>query len=111
MAHAFCFVRLQVHFLKSPNDGLVEIFCLFCHVLTASVVQKTEINGRGDPLRWPRDTPLSAKVGTTPTGGGRSVGIVRSRTKATEFSFKFCHVLYVVCENNFDIMYLYVFYP
>ena len=32
--------------------------------------------------------PLSAKVGTTsPTGGGRSVGIVRSRTKATEFSF------------------------
>jgi len=38
-------------------------------------------------LRWPRDTPLPAKVGTTsPTGGGRSVGIVRSRTKATEFS-------------------------
>ena len=27
-------------------------------------VQKTEMNGRGDPLRWPRDTPLSAKVGT-----------------------------------------------
>jgi hypothetical protein len=24
---------------------------------------------------------------TSPTGGGRSVGIVRSRTKATEFSF------------------------
>ena len=24
---------------------------------------------------------------TLPTGGGRSVGIVRSRTKATEFSF------------------------
>jgi len=27
-------------------------------------VYKTEINGFGDPLRWPRDTPLSAKVGT-----------------------------------------------
>jgi hypothetical protein len=26
---------------------------------------------------------------TLPTGGGRSVGIVRSRTKATEFSFSF----------------------
>ena len=26
--------------------------------------QKTEINGRGDSLRWPRDTPISAKVGT-----------------------------------------------
>jgi len=25
---------------------------------------------------------------TSPTGGGRSVGIVRVRTKATEFSFK-----------------------
>ena len=24
---------------------------------------------------------------TSPTGGGRSVGIVRSQTKATEFSF------------------------
>ena len=24
---------------------------------------------------------------TSPTGGGRSVGVVRSRTKATEFSF------------------------
>jgi hypothetical protein len=34
--------------------------------------------------------PLSAKVGTTsPTSGGRSVGIVRSWTKATEFSFSF----------------------
>ena len=30
----------------------------------AAPVEKTEINGRGDPLRWPRDTPLSAKVGT-----------------------------------------------
>jgi hypothetical protein len=31
--------------------------------------------------------PLSAKVGTTPASSGRSVSIVRSRTKATEFSF------------------------
>jgi hypothetical protein len=30
----------------------------------AAPVYKTEINGRGDPLRWPRDTPLSAQVGT-----------------------------------------------
>ena len=27
---------------------------------------------------------------TSPTGGGRSVGIVRSRTKATEFFFCWC---------------------
>jgi hypothetical protein len=32
--------------------------------------------------------PLSIKVGpTSPTSGGRSVGIVHSRTKATELSF------------------------
>jgi len=29
--------------------------------------------------------PLPAKVGTTSPTGGRSVGIVRSRTQATEF--------------------------
>jgi hypothetical protein len=40
--------------------------------------------------------PLSAKVGTTsPTSGGRSIGILRSRTKATEFSFfSFFLILY-----------------
>jgi hypothetical protein len=41
--------------------------------------------GRSDPPRWPSDTPLSAKLAlTSPTSGGRSVGMVRSRTKATE---------------------------
>ena len=51
----------------------------------AASVQKTEINGLGDPLRWPRDTALRKKLAlTSPTGGGRSVGIVRSRAKATE---------------------------
>jgi hypothetical protein len=29
---------------------------------------------------------------TSPTGGGRSVGMVRSRTKATEFSLVYTHV-------------------
>ena len=33
-------------------------------IKVAAPVQKTETNGRGDPLRWPRDTPLSAKVVT-----------------------------------------------
>ena len=53
----------------------------------AAPVQKTEINGRGDPLRWPRDTLYPQKLAlNSPTGGGRSVGIVRLRTKATEFN-------------------------
>jgi hypothetical protein len=45
----------------------------------------TEINGRGDPLHWPRDTlyPLKLALNSS-TSGGRSVDIVRLRTKATE---------------------------
>jgi hypothetical protein len=41
--------------------------------------------GLGDPLRWPRDTLYPQKLAlTSPTSGGRSVGIVRFRTKAME---------------------------
>jgi hypothetical protein len=43
---------------------------------------------RGNPLRWPRDTLHPQKFALTlPTCGGRSVGIVRLRTKTTEFVF------------------------
>jgi hypothetical protein len=43
--------------------------------------------GRGDPLRWPRETLYPQKLAlTSPTSGGRSVGIVRLRATATEFS-------------------------
>jgi hypothetical protein len=44
-----------------------------------------------DPSRLPHDISLSAKVGTNfaDKPGGRSVGIVRSQTKATElFSYE-----------------------
>jgi hypothetical protein len=41
---------------------------------------------RGDPLRWPRDTLYPQKLAlTSPTYGGLSVGIVRLRSKTTEF--------------------------
>jgi hypothetical protein len=43
----------------------------------------TEINGRGNPLRWPRDTLYQQKLAlTSPTRGGRPVGIVCLRTKS-----------------------------
>jgi hypothetical protein len=43
--------------------------------------------GRIDPSRWPRDTRYPQKLAlTSPTSGGRSVGIIRMRTEATEFS-------------------------
>jgi hypothetical protein len=44
--------------------------------------QENRINGRGDLLRWPRDTIYQQKLAlTSPTSGGRSVGIVHLRTK------------------------------
>jgi hypothetical protein len=44
--------------------------------------QENRIYGRGDPLRWPRDILYPQKLAlTSPTSGGRSVGIVRLRTK------------------------------
>jgi hypothetical protein len=42
--------------------------------------------GRGDPLRCPRDNLYPLKLAlTSPTCGGRLVGIVRLRTEAREF--------------------------
>jgi hypothetical protein len=44
---------------------------------------ENQINGRRDPLRWPRDTLYPQKLAlTSPASGGRSVGIVRLRTKS-----------------------------
>jgi hypothetical protein len=44
--------------------------------------------GRRDPSRCPRDILYPKKFAlTSPTNGGRTVGIVRSRTQATKFSF------------------------
>jgi hypothetical protein len=44
--------------------------------------------GFADPLRWPRDTLYPQKLALIlSTSGGRSVGIVRLRTKTTEFLF------------------------
>jgi hypothetical protein len=50
--------------------------------------RKPELTAVGDSLRWPRDTLYPLKLAlTSPTNGGRSVGIVRLRTKAMEFVF------------------------
>jgi hypothetical protein len=43
--------------------------------------------GRREPSRWPRGTIYPQKLAlSSPTSGGRSVGIVRSRTQAMELS-------------------------
>jgi hypothetical protein len=57
--------------------------------------------GRGDPLRWPRDTlyPQTFAL-TSPTCGGRSVGIVRLRAKTMEFV---CLLMVMNGESNWEV--------
>jgi hypothetical protein len=49
---------------------------------------------------WPRDTLYSQKLAlTSPTSGGRLIGIVRLRTKATEFSLVLIHVSFLILKT------------
>jgi hypothetical protein len=57
--------------------------------------------GHGDPLRWPRDTLYPQKFAlTSPTSGGRSVGIVRLRTKGKEFKQLLNLTLYTMKNDH-----------
>jgi hypothetical protein len=71
--------QILINFPRIIYEFIYILFILFIFIIffifisqlrsymnkkVAAPVQKTEINGRGDPLRWPRDTPLSAKGGT-----------------------------------------------
>jgi hypothetical protein len=86
----------------------------------AAPVWKTEINGLRDPLRLPRDTLYPQKlVLTSPTCGGRSVGIVRLRTKGHGVSFlvdRLCSptvTLVIICERkvkSIDIYKIHIIY-
>jgi hypothetical protein len=59
--------------------SLVRIIEEIFERTVAAAVSKTEINGHGDSLLSPRYTLYP------PTSGGRSVGIVRWRTKPSSF--------------------------
>jgi hypothetical protein len=55
--------------------------------------------GRGDPLCWPRGTLYRQKLAvTSPTSGGRSVGIILLRAKATEFVCIKINYWHAVCS-------------
>jgi hypothetical protein len=61
----------------------------------------TRINDRGVPLRRPRDTLYPQKLALTSlASGGRSVGIVRLRTKSHGVFFTYSHLLLLNCENS-----------
>jgi hypothetical protein len=51
---------------------------------SGSVLESREYSRR-NPSRWPRDTLYPQTLTLSSTSGGRSVGVVRSRTEATEF--------------------------
>jgi hypothetical protein len=56
--------------------------------------------GRRHPSRRPRGTLYPQKlVLISPTSGGRSVGIVRSRTQTTEFFFLWLELLSYLCVD------------
>jgi hypothetical protein len=66
--------------------------------------------GRRDPSRWPRGILYPQKLArTSTTSGGRWVGIVRSRTQATEFVlfcfffFNICHLYLQFCMSEFHM--------
>jgi hypothetical protein len=70
---------------QGPLSLVSKIEELFGRNSSGSGLEKREY-GRGDPLRWPFDTLYPQELAlTSPTSGGRSICIVRSRTKAAEF--------------------------
>jgi hypothetical protein len=70
---------------RGPLSLVSTIEELFGRKLSGSGLERWEY-GRRDPSRWPRDTLYPQKLAlTSPTSGGRSVGIVCSRAQATEF--------------------------
>jgi hypothetical protein len=71
-------------FLRSSGLGLVStIEELLGRNSSCSGLESREYD-RGDPSPWPRGSPLSSELALT-----SSVGIIRSRTQATGFSFSF----------------------
>jgi hypothetical protein len=77
--------------LKNAKENTFPSGCnanSFATLIVLSAGLESREYGRTEPSRWPRGTPYPQKLAlTSTTSGGRSVGIVRSRTQATEFSF------------------------
>jgi hypothetical protein len=86
----FDFRRYQIFWeLVSLNRGPLNLVSIIEELLgrksSGSGLENRDY-GRGDPLCWPRNTLYPQKLSlTSPTRGGRSVGIVRSQTQVTEF--------------------------
>jgi hypothetical protein len=76
--------------------------CVWNGVHSASWIQLRSY-GRWDPSHWPRDKPYPQQLAlTSPTSGGRSVGIFRSRTKATQFSLYLDIIVVMSCKKSMN---------
>jgi hypothetical protein len=69
------------------NNNSFHFSCLFFYVLALRsiiiIISGLDVRdyGRGDPLRWPRDTLCPQKLAlTSPKSGDCLVGVVRSRS-------------------------------
>jgi hypothetical protein len=78
---------LDIRLERGPLSLVSTTDELFGRKCSGSGLQNREY-GRKDPSRWPRDTLYPQKLALTSlTRCGRSVGIVRSWTKATELHY------------------------
>jgi hypothetical protein len=76
---------------------LVDLWSTVSNAISwkCSVGLESRDYGRRDPSLWPRGILYQQKLTlTSPTSGGCSVDIVRSRTKAMEFSFSLVPWIY-----------------
>jgi hypothetical protein len=77
----------EVVSLERGPLSLVSTLRSYLEEIVAAPGLENREHGSGNPLFWPRDTLYPQKLAlTSPTSGGRLVGIVRLRTKTTEFT-------------------------
>jgi hypothetical protein len=76
--------KLQEHKFSSSTSTRQLLGFTSCYDLGSGTENREY--GRRDPLRWPCDSLYPQNLAlTSPTSGGRSIGIVRPWTKVTEF--------------------------
>jgi hypothetical protein len=101
----------QIHILPVLLGSLSYSFVAY---YSAGTGQENRDYSRGDTLRWPRDTVYQLKLALiSPAGCGRLVGIVRLRTKTTEFSSVYYSAgeavicIRVVCRTHSALLFLF----
>jgi hypothetical protein len=105
----FDFRRYQIFWIVGLERGSLSLVSTIEELLgrnSSGCGLENREYGHGDPLRWPRDTLYPQKLALTSLiSGGRLVGIVRLRTKATEFVFLFCFDTLIPHDAELQVIY------